>query len=142
MNIKLFIYCQAIPGQSGIGEVVGFTDDYAAVLQWCEGGSGRVYFPIEGELKASAPASDIARKTAGVLVDELITTDIKCFMAQETIMKTRRYPADDGREAVAVRAIAAASEQAQTLNRRRNELIRAIDDSVGQAAASPTGKTY
>lgn len=60
-------------------------------------------------------------KTIGTLIDELITTDIKCFMAQE--------PGGD-------------LKKAQELNKRRNELIQAIDRRLGDGDATPTGKTY
>lgn len=76
-------------------------------------------------------ATDVSTKTVGILVDELITTDIKCFMAQEVITKTTDQ-----------KLIADAARQAQTLNARRNQLIRAIDHSRGVGAASPTEKTY
>jgi hypothetical protein len=62
----------------------------------------------------------IETKTIGQLVDELITTNIKCFMAQDS----KDY------------------ENAQQLNKRRCNLIRAIDVSTGQGEHSPTGKTY
>jgi hypothetical protein len=62
----------------------------------------------------------IETKTIGQLVDELITTNIKCFMAQDN----RDY------------------ENAQQLNKRRCDLVRAIDKMSGQGENSPTGKTY
>jgi len=62
----------------------------------------------------------IETKTVGQLVDELITTNIKCFIAQDK----KDY------------------ENAQQLNKRRCDLIRAIDAMMGQDGNSPTGKTY
>lgn len=73
---------------------------------------------------------DISRKSIGALIDELVTTDIKCFMAQETVMK--RGPAEE---------VKAAAIKAQETNGRRNELIRAIDSYFGDPNA-PTSKTY
>lgn len=72
----------------------------------------------------------IETKSIGVLVDELITTNIKCFLAQEAIR-------DDAGDA----AVAKAARDAQTLNARRNALIRAIDARLGEAD-SVTPKTY
>jgi hypothetical protein len=75
---------------------------------------------------------DIKQKTLGMLIDELITTSMKCWYAQE-VMNEVGTP--DG-------LIAEAFKKAQTLNARRNALIKAIDEIVGQADFSPTGKTY
>ena len=73
----------------------------------------------------------VTRKSLGTLLDELITTNIKCFMAQETIMSDN-----------SVNVVAEAAKHAQQLNARRNALIRAIDDMLDPAASSPTKKTY
>jgi hypothetical protein len=75
---------------------------------------------------------DIKQKTLGIIVDELITTSVKCYMAQEIMNK----------EDATDEEIADAFRKAQTLNSRRNALIRAIDETVGQSNFSPTGKTY
>jgi hypothetical protein len=75
---------------------------------------------------------DIRLKSVGVLIDELITTDIKCWFEQEEIMKNAHRPAVQG----------AAAMKAQQLNARRNQLIRAIDEALGQGDISPTDKTY
>lgn len=72
----------------------------------------------------------IETKTPGILVDELITTVIKCFYAQEDVMQGDTEP-----------GIAAAAVKTQVLNARRNELIRALDQVLG-ASGSPTSKTY
>lgn len=69
-------------------------------------------------------------KTVGMLIDELFTTNMKCWQAQEDVMR-------GGLDA----ATAEAAKRAQVLNKRRNELIRAIDQRLGQDG-SPTGKTY
>lgn len=74
---------------------------------------------------------DISKKSVGFLIDELITTDIKCWFAQETI-KNGKTDAE----------IAQAGKLAQDLNARRNALIRAIDERFGEADISPTSKTY
>jgi hypothetical protein len=75
---------------------------------------------------------DIRLKSVGVLIDELFSTDHKCWEAQEEIMKNAHRPAVQG----------AAAMKAQQLNARRNQLIRAIDESLGQSNLSPTDKTY
>lgn len=75
--------------------------------------------------------ADIGRKTTGTLIDELITTSMKCWFSQETVMHT-----------ALVGKIASAAKAAQELNARRNELIRAIDKRLGEEDASPTEKTY
>lgn len=71
---------------------------------------------------------DIGKKSIGVLIDELITTSLKCWYAQEKIM---------GGEDILNSAI-----DAQRLNARRNALIRTIDERLGEGDISPTGKTY
>ena len=62
----------------------------------------------------------IETKTIGQLIDELCTTSQKCFRAQDD----KDY------------------ENAQQLNKRRCDLIRAIDKMMGQGDYSTTGKTY
>jgi hypothetical protein len=74
---------------------------------------------------------DISMKSVATMIDELITTDIKCFFAQEEITK-----------GTSTEAVAGAAKKAQELNARRNALIRAIDVSLGQGGISVTGKTY
>lgn len=73
----------------------------------------------------------IVIKSLGMLIDELITTNIKCFMQQEVVTHS-----DDTVE------IATAAVLAQQLNARRNQLIRAIDKLLGDSDVSPTAKTY
>jgi hypothetical protein len=72
----------------------------------------------------------IETKSFGTLLDELITTDLKCYMAQETVMHS-----------IDEHEVAEASKKAQVLNKRRNELIIAIDKMKGDLN-SPTEKTY
>ena len=74
---------------------------------------------------------DISTKSIGFLIDELITTSMKCWAAQEEIC------AGGTNE-----KIAAAAVRAQDLNARRNSLIRAIDRRLGDGELSVTEKTY
>lgn len=74
---------------------------------------------------------DIDQKTTGTLIDELITTSMKCWHAQETVCNES-----------AESKVAEAAIKAQLLNARRNALIRAIDSRLGESNASPTPKTY
>lgn len=73
----------------------------------------------------------IDRKTIGMLIDELITTSMKCWFAQETVMTSK----DD-------KEVAKAAKVAQQTNARRNALIRAIDERLEKEYLSPTEKTY
>lgn len=75
--------------------------------------------------------NDITKKSVGTLIDELITTDVKCWFAQETVMK----------EADPIK-VAEAAKLAQTTNARRNALIRAIDERLGEGGNTQLGKTY
>lgn len=75
--------------------------------------------------------SDIDTKSVGILVDELITTSLKCWFRQETICSSH-----DNAE------IAEAAKAAQSLNKRRNDLIRALDKRLGDTDKTPTTKTY
>jgi len=73
----------------------------------------------------------IEEKTTANLIDSLMTVTIKCFMAQEGIMNGKTDS-----------EVAKAAKNAQTLNARRNKLIRAIDQRLGEADISETEKTY
>jgi hypothetical protein len=75
--------------------------------------------------------SDITQRTIGELIDELITTSLKCWYAQETIMN------ETDTEKIAV-----AAKLAQETNARRNALIRAIDEKLGEGDSTPLPKTY
>jgi hypothetical protein len=75
---------------------------------------------------------DIREKTLGFLVDELISTDLKCWFAQEALMQEGLT--DQERLDAAIRT--------QETNNRRNRLIRAIDEIAGQAGESVTTKSY
>ncbi len=74
---------------------------------------------------------DIRNKSVGVLIDELITTDMKCWFAQERLVAGK----DD-------HEVAEAAKDAQRLNIRRNKLIRAIDEVLGQDSITVTEKSY
>ncbi len=74
----------------------------------------------------------IENKTLGFLIDELITTDLKCWFSQENLMDTSL--SEEERLTAAIRT--------QETNSRRNQLIRAIDNLMGQGANSVTTKTY
>jgi len=74
---------------------------------------------------------DISKKSIGVLIDELITTDIKCWFAQEKLLAGK----DD-------HEVAEAAKDAQALNARRNQLIRVIDEILGQGGISLLRKSY
>ena len=74
----------------------------------------------------------VAIKTIGELIDQLITADIKTFLAQDTIM--------DLTLSESVRL--AAAETAQISNARRTALIREIDLRLGDKATTLLKKTY
>ena len=74
---------------------------------------------------------NISTKTVGMLIDELCTVSQKCFRAQDNIMASP----DDSKTAKAAR-------EAQMLNARRCELIRAIDIALGDESSTITKKTY
>ena len=74
----------------------------------------------------------IANKTPGQLIDELITTDMRCWFAQEDIMNPE-LPEHERLQA-AIRA--------QQQNAKRTELIRAIDSMLADTEFSNTTKTY
>ena len=70
-------------------------------------------------------------KSIGTLIDELITTSMKCWYAQEAVTKETD-----------VNKVAAAAKQTQQLNARRNKLIRAIDKRLNDEDITLTEKTY
>ena len=76
--------------------------------------------------------ASVSEKTPGMLFDELITTDIKCFMAQEDIMNP----------SLSSDVQSSAAHRAQQLNARRNKLIRALDSYFNLEDNSHTAKTY
>lgn len=74
---------------------------------------------------------DISKKSIGFMIDELITTSMKCWHAQEAVMNSSTDM-----------EIANAAKNAQELNARRNALIRAIDYRLGEHNITLTRKTY
>jgi len=75
--------------------------------------------------------SSIAEKSTATLIDELITTSMKCWNAQEKVVA-----GGDDKE------VAEAAKEAQETNARRNKLIRAIDRRLGEEERTQLGKTY
>ena len=76
--------------------------------------------------------SNIIEKTLGQLIDELFTTDHRCWNEQDRIMDETL--SDSERLQSAIRA--------QQQNAKRTELIRAIDSLFGGTKFSNTTKTY
>jgi hypothetical protein len=74
----------------------------------------------------------IENKTPGMLIDELFSTDQKCWLEQDKIMNSN----------LSIEERSTAATNAQKLNKRRNALIQAIDRVLGFDEFSPTGKTY
>jgi len=68
---------------------------------------------------------NITKKSIGVLIDQLITTNLLCFYEQEKIMEGTTD-----------------KEIAEAANARRNALIRAIDERLGEVDFTLTEKTY
>lgn len=73
----------------------------------------------------------IETKTTAALIDELFTTLLKCFHFQEIVMNS-----DD------IELVAQAAKGAQETNARRNQLIRAIDERLGEGYTTALIKTY
>lgn len=69
-------------------------------------------------------------KSLGVLIDELVTCDLKCWFQQEIICQSTDHA-----------KVAEAAQKAQALNARRNALIQAIDRKAGEKFTT-TDKTY
>jgi hypothetical protein len=76
--------------------------------------------------------SEASQKSIGFLIDELITTDLKCWFSQEDIMN----------DSLTTEQRLQAAIRAQQMNDRRNQIIRAIDEQLGQSNLSPTSKSY
>jgi hypothetical protein len=86
-------------------------------------------FKIYGKQKSIL---DIGTKTVGALIDELITTDMKCWYAQENLMN----------EKLGQEERLDAANKAQKMNARRNQLIRKIDEALGNGDITQLEKTY
>lgn len=71
-------------------------------------------------------------KSIGELIDSLITTDLRCWFAQERIMDTSLT--DKERLDAAIRA--------QEMNSRRTNLMMAINQVLGQEDTSLATKSY
>lgn len=74
---------------------------------------------------------DISRKSTATLIDELITTSMKCWHAQDELMSGKTDEEVVGH-----------AKMAQRMNARRNLLIRAIDERLGELDLSPLEKSY
>lgn len=76
---------------------------------------------------------DVRTKSIGFLIDQLITTNLRCWFAQEDIMNPNL--GESKRLDAAVRA--------QAQNAIRSKLIKAIDDVLGEGDITMGGdKTY
>ena len=75
---------------------------------------------------------NIDKKTIGNLLDELTVTNLRCWFAQDDIMN-QSLPEKE-RLAAAVRA--------QEANKKRNALIRAIDERLGDGDFTVAEKKY
>jgi hypothetical protein len=74
---------------------------------------------------------NIEKKTISELIDSLITTSNKCFAQQEIVMNAKDK-----------NIIADAAVLTQKLNKRRCDLMRAIDERFNESENSVTEKTY
>ncbi len=79
---------------------------------------------------AQAPTA-ISQGGVGNLIADLTDTLIRCWNAQELVM---------GSDDPAV--VAPAAKSAQELNAKRNRLMQAIDQRLGQGSITVTDKTY
>lgn len=74
----------------------------------------------------------IETKTIGELIDALCTASQGCWHAQDEICRPGATDAE----------VAKASIKAQKLNKRRCELVAAIDRRIGEKPDPTTDKTY
>jgi len=75
---------------------------------------------------------DVSSKTIGELIDQLITADLRCWHAQDSLMD--KSLSDKERLDAAILA--------QKTNARRTSLIRAIDERLGEGALTGFMKSY
>lgn len=75
---------------------------------------------------------DISQKTIACLIDELVTSSLKCWHAQDMISIPGASDSD----------VAKASKLAQSMNARRCALMKAIDERLSESEFSVTPKTY
>ena len=74
----------------------------------------------------------IREKSPAMIIDEMATNNLKCWYAQEEVMKSTAGTSE----------AYIAAKKAQEYNARRNQLIRAFDEALGFISTSPTEKTY
>jgi len=75
--------------------------------------------------------SDISIKTIGELIDQLFTTNMRCWVAQDNIFDETLSPEKQ----------LEAAKEAQRQNAKRSQLIAAINEVMGQTGFTAT-KTY
>ncbi len=75
---------------------------------------------------------DISVKTIGELIDALVTVDIRCWMAQDEIMDESLSPEKRLQAAIV----------AQKSNARRTQLMKAIDERLGEGETAGFTKSY
>ena len=80
----------------------------------------------------SVDKSDIEIKSTSYLIDQLFTTLFKCWWAQEKIMD-ESLPTEERLDAAI---------NAQVMNRQRAQLMRLIDERLGEGERSVLEKTY
>lgn len=73
-----------------------------------------------------------SQKTTATMIDELITACIRCWMAQETLMNEKLSEQERFKAALL----------AQQTNKRRSDLMRAIDERLGEGAFAGMAKSY
>ncbi len=74
----------------------------------------------------------LKEKTPAQLLDELITTDLRCWFAQEQIMNPE----------LSIEQRFDAAVRAQEQNAKRTELIRILDEFFGFTKETNTTKSY
>jgi hypothetical protein len=75
---------------------------------------------------------DISRKSIAMMIDELITTSMRCWFAQEMIMNKNLLESQR----------LEAAERAQIMNAKRAALMKAIDEKLGDGEIGTSLKTY
>jgi hypothetical protein len=75
---------------------------------------------------------DISTRTTGELIDILITTNIKCFLAQDRIMN-ESLSRDERMEAAIM---------AQQMNAKRTSIMAALNKRLDNDEIAVTTKTY
>jgi len=75
---------------------------------------------------------DVSRRTIGELIDALVTTDIRCWNSQDDLLD----------ETLSQEKRLQAAVTAQKSNARRTQLIRAIDELLGDGDITGFKKSY